>query len=52
MVTSDWGAIYKELGARPVVNATGSCDTAGRFDAFARSQRGDGSRGQRVHSID
>jgi L-seryl-tRNA(Ser) seleniumtransferase len=29
MVTSDWGAIYKELGARPVVNATGSVTLLG-----------------------
>ena len=29
MVTSDWGAIYKELGARPVLNATGSVTLLG-----------------------
>lgn len=29
MVTTDWGAIYKELGARPVVNATGSVTLLG-----------------------
>lgn len=29
MVASNWGAIYKELGARPVVNATGSVTLLG-----------------------
>lgn len=29
MVTSEWGAIYKELGARPVINATGSVTLLG-----------------------
>lgn len=29
MVTSEWGAIYKELGAKPVVNATGSVTLLG-----------------------
>ena len=29
MVTSDWGAIYKELGAKPVINATGSVTLLG-----------------------
>ncbi len=29
MVTSDWGAIYKELGAQPVINATGSVTLLG-----------------------
>ena len=29
MVTSEWGAIYKELGAQPVINATGSVTLLG-----------------------
>ena len=29
MVASNWGAIYKELGARPVINATGSVTLLG-----------------------
>ncbi len=29
MVTTEWGAIYKELGARPVINATGSVTLLG-----------------------
>ncbi len=29
MVTSEWGAIYKELGATPVINATGSVTLLG-----------------------
>ena len=29
MVTRDWGAIYKDLGARPVINATGSVTLLG-----------------------
>ncbi len=29
MVTSEWGAIYKDLGARPVINATGSVTLLG-----------------------
>ncbi len=29
MVTSEWGAIYRELGARPVINATGSVTLLG-----------------------
>ena len=29
MVTAQWGAIYKELGARPVINATGSVTLLG-----------------------
>ena len=29
MTTNDWGAIYKEMGARPVVNATGSVTLLG-----------------------
>ncbi|MDA1296870.1 MAG: aminotransferase class V-fold PLP-dependent enzyme [Chloroflexi bacterium] len=29
MVTSEWGAIYRELGARPVLNATGSVTLLG-----------------------
>lgn len=29
MVTSEWGAIYKELGAKPVINATGSVTLLG-----------------------
>ena len=29
MVTSAWGAIYKELGAQPVINATGSVTLLG-----------------------
>jgi hypothetical protein len=24
VTTNDWGSIYKEMGAKPVVNATGS----------------------------
>ena len=27
MATTDWGSIYKDLGARPVLNATGSVTT-------------------------
>jgi len=29
MTTTDWGGIYKELGARPVINATGSVTMLG-----------------------
>jgi len=29
MTTTDWGSIYKELGARPVINATGSVTMLG-----------------------
>ena len=29
MVTAEWGAIYKELGAQPVINATGSVTLLG-----------------------
>lgn len=29
MVTNEWGAIYRELGARPVINATGSVTLLG-----------------------
>lgn len=29
MVTSEWGAIYRELGAKPVLNATGSVTLLG-----------------------
>lgn len=29
MATTDWGSIYKELGARPVINATGSVTMLG-----------------------
>ena len=29
MDTTEWGAIYKELGARPVINATGSVTLLG-----------------------
>ena len=29
MVTENWGAIYRELGARPVINATGSVTLLG-----------------------
>ena len=29
MTTADWGSIYKELGARPVINATGSVTMLG-----------------------
>lgn len=29
MVASDWGSIYKEIGAKPVVNATGSVTLLG-----------------------
>lgn len=29
MTTNDWGAIYKELGAKPVINATGSVTLLG-----------------------
>ena len=29
MTTSEWGAIYKELGAQPVINATGSVTLLG-----------------------
>lgn len=29
MVTTEWGAIYRELGARPVINATGSVTLLG-----------------------
>ena len=29
MVTSEWGTIYKELGAQPVINATGSVTLLG-----------------------
>ena len=29
MVASDWGGIYKELGAVPVINATGSVTMLG-----------------------
>ena len=29
MATTEWGSIYKELGARPVINATGSVTMLG-----------------------
>ena len=29
MTTTEWGAIYKEMGAKPVVNATGSVTLLG-----------------------
>ncbi len=29
MVDSSWGEIYKELGAKPVINATGSVTMLG-----------------------
>ena len=30
MTTADWGSIYKKMGAKPVVNATGSVTLAAR----------------------
>ena len=29
MTTNDWGSIYKEMGAKPVINATGSVTLLG-----------------------
>ena len=29
MASSDWGSVYKELGAQPVINATGSVTLLG-----------------------
>ena len=29
MTATDWGSIYKELGAKPVINATGSVTMLG-----------------------
>ncbi len=29
MVSADWGEIYREIGARPVINATGSVTLLG-----------------------
>ena len=29
MTTENWGAIYKEMGAKPVINATGSVTLLG-----------------------
>ena len=52
MVTSEWGTIYKELGAQPVINATGSVTLLGGSTSRAGSQGGDGARRQCIYPVD
>ena len=49
MVASNWGAIYKELGARPVVNATGSVTLLGGSTPLPEVKEAMAAAGRRIH---
>ena len=41
MANTGWGNVYKKLGARPVINATGNQTVRGGFHPFSSSPRRD-----------
>ena len=49
MVTAQWGAIYKELGAQPVINATGSVTLLGGSTPVPEVKEAMDSRRQRIY---